>query len=116
MPRKGKEMKEERTRGRKRERTPSCDSRDDDDVAIEDIVEEIESHESWRDVIRSPFLFDVGIIEELDWVREIWKTRPNAKAVPGCPCPLPCPCDPCKCSPLAVGSAETSSSQPSSSS
>jgi hypothetical protein len=75
----------EAKRGRKRERTPSEDSRKDSrdsscssfgDVDYDSIILKIENHKKWGAVIRDKELLASRVIpEDIEWVREIWKSK-----------------------------------------
>lgn len=79
-----KEMTEPRDSGRrrdrnkertKRRRSPSPES-DDEMLEPREIISIIHRHTTWTSLLRDPDLFENGIFEMMDWLREVWASRP----------------------------------------
>ena len=83
-----KPMTPPRRRGRSRERRSpsydSCDSRDSrEELDVEAVFEVIQSADSWRDILFSTTLFEMGLFgDHMDWLREVWAVIQEERSHP----------------------------------
>ena len=53
---------------------------DEEEMGLKDMLKIFNSHKYWDLLLRDERLFESGIFEDLDYVRELWKTRNDARA------------------------------------
>jgi hypothetical protein len=77
-----KKKLQQQQRGRKRERTPDdyeSDYDSEDDVRMPDIIAIVNGTKTWAELLRNPIFFEFDIYNNMDWLKELWKTRPDVK-------------------------------------
>lgn len=75
------------TRGRKRERSPldqprsesedySSDASDvDDDLSHAELLALVDQSKSWKDLVRSEAIYEFGLCENMQYLKELWAAR-----------------------------------------
>lgn len=58
-------------RGRSRERSPSVD----EEVSLQSVLDVVDKCETWGELLRNDFLFEIGIYEDIMYLKELWKSK-----------------------------------------
>tara|TARA_Y100000768_G_C23567874_1_gene491281 strand:- start:28 stop:306 length:279 start_codon:yes stop_codon:yes gene_type:complete len=53
---------------------------DPEEMSFKDILKIFNSHNHWDLLLRDERLFESGLFEDMDFVKELWNTRNDAKA------------------------------------
>jgi len=69
--------KKEKKKQRPRSPSPESEvSELDENFTLSDVLNIINHHKSWHDLIRDERLFEAGIFEtDFEWLKEVWATR-----------------------------------------